>query len=355
MGLVTSVIAALSALAPIAVFWHDIIPTAKTAVRMQNIYDSVSRKVYFGKGTASVIDFNFSMLKTKLKAILSRTIDAAKPIKNVMSNVTQGMKLTRKHLEQQKNEIQQLSVSMNQMQASTNEIAANTVTAAEDLDNTFTQCEEAQQGIYDTTDKIKHLAKEVETASASADSLTDSANSVGELMEDIQSIADQTNLLALNAAIEAARAGEHGRGFAVVASEVRKLAERSQKAAADISGLSTDTLEISGQAGRMLDELVPNIEQTAALVKEISIATQDQNESANRIAGSIRDLDALIRSSSEAAGTAHETANDLSHQARELSMIIAQVDLGESETATLSPDETVGLEAPDDVPDQQAA
>ena len=125
--------------------------------------------------------------------------------------------------------------------------------------------------------------------------------SIAEKISIIEEIARQTNLLALNAAIEAARAGEHGKGFAVVASEVRKLAERSQNAAGEISSLSESTVGIAEHAGENLSKLVPDIQKTAELVQEISSASHEQNVSATEINDALQQLDAIIKQSIQSA------------------------------------------------------
>lgn len=182
------------------------------------------------------------------------------------------------------------------------------------------------------TDKI--AVKSAEDAREGGKAVADTVSAMKEIAEKItiiEEIARQTNLLALNAAIEAARAGEHGKGFAVVASEVRKLAERSQNAAAEISKLSSSSVAVAEKAGEMLVKIVPDIQKTAELVQEISAASSEQSTGAEQINQALRQLDTVIQQNASAAEEMASTSEELQSQSVQLQHAIAFFKIGGGE------------------------
>jgi methyl-accepting chemotaxis protein len=218
---------------------------------------------------------------------------------------------------------EQLSGTAQQISQGTTEQAS----AAEESTSSMEEMASSVQQNADNarqTDKIASMAAEGAKSGGEAVVRTVQAmKEVAEKINIIEEIARKTDLLALNAAVEAARAGEHGRGFAVVASEVRKLAERSQTAAAEISRLTGDGVKTAEGAGELLGKLVPEIRKTAELVREIAAASSEQSLGAAQVNKAIQQLDQVIQQNAAASEEMASTSEELASQAEVLQSAIA--------------------------------
>ncbi|MBY4590824.1 MULTISPECIES: methyl-accepting chemotaxis protein [Rhizobium] len=218
---------------------------------------------------------------------------------------------------------QQLSASSEQVSQGATEQAASAEEASASMEQMAANIKQNADNAAQTEKIARQSAKDAEMSGEAVTRAVDAMRTIAQKISIVQEIARQTDLLALNAAVEAARAGEHGKGFAVVASEVRKLAERSQSAAAEISSMSSDTVKAAADAGDMLGRLVPDIRKTAELVSEISAACREQDIGASQINEAIQQLDKVTQQNAGASEQMSATSEELASQAEELQTSIA--------------------------------
>ncbi len=233
----------------------------------------------------------------KLSAIITEVNTAAQALTTAAEQVAVTSQSLSQGASEQAGSVEETSASMEQMTAS---IAQNTDNAKVTDNMASKAAAEAAEGgaaVKETVTAMKQIAQKISI---------------------IDDIAYQTNLLALNAAIEAARAGEHGKGFAVVAAEVRKLAERSQVAAQEISTVASGSVELAEKAGMLLDQIVPSIRKTSDLVQEISAASQEQSTGVSQINSAITQLSQTTQQTAAASEELSATAEEMNGQAGQL-------------------------------------
>ncbi|MEO5340463.1 MAG: methyl-accepting chemotaxis protein [Magnetococcus sp. MYC-9] len=235
---------------------------------------------------------------------------------------------------------EQVSIGSNEISDAAQSLSQGATEQAASIEETSSSMEEMSSNISQNTDNAnttqdiaQRAAKDASEGGAAVNQAVQAMKEIASKIGIIEEIARQTNLLALNAAIEAARAGEHGKGFAVVAAEVRKLAERSQTAAGEISHLSASSVEVAEKAGGIINKLVPDIQKTAELIQEIAASSQEQNQGANQINQAIQQLDQVIQKNAGASEEMAATAEELSAQSETMAQSISFFNLGQQGSA----------------------
>ena len=238
----------------------------------------------------------------KLADIIGQTRDASNNLVAASDQLSATAQSLSQGASEQAASVQETSASMEEMSASIAQNNENAKVTGDIATRTASETLQGGKAVEETVSAMKQIARKIAI---------------------IDDIAYQTNLLALNAAIEAGRAGEHGMGFAVVAAEVRKLAERSQVAAEEISQLASGSVELAEQAGSLLGAIVPSIQKTSDLVQEISAASSEQNSGVGQINQAIGQISQAVQQSAAASEELASTSEEMNAQALELQSMMS--------------------------------
>ena len=259
-----------------------------------------------------LLAYNLQQMNNRLREIITYVATTSESLSGASIELSQSSQFVSQGASEQASSAEEVSAAIEEMVANIQQNKAN-------AKQTEIIALKAEKDILQGSSKV------IQTM----DAMREIANKISIIGD----IAFQTNILALNAAVEAARAGDHGRGFGVVASEVGKLADRSKLAAAEINQLTKTSTFDAEEAGKLMNNIVPDIQKTSLLIQEISAANFEQSAGADQINMAIQQLNMVTQQNAATSEELSTNAVELSAQAEQLKEIISFFKLSKSDSA----------------------
>ena len=287
---------------------------------------------------------NAETIRGAMSAIIDELDQSSGSLEVSASQLQEVIAITRKGVEQQLSETEQVASAINEMNSTMQEVVEQARLASESAEEADHDARNGRRVVSRTIDDIDSLSREMEQASTTVAGLQQRSEEIGSVLDVIKGISQQTNLLALNAAIEAARAGEQGRGFAVVADEVRALATRTQKATEEVEEMidqlqqgarqvfevmeqsrehAQKSAQQSAEAGSSLESITAAVNNINQMNAHIASASSQQLGMADEINHNIIKISEIAEYSAEGSKRIDEANGQLTHISSRLSSLVA--------------------------------
>ncbi len=278
---------------------------------------------YGNKDELGALAQNMNKMVQAYSSMINKILAAANNVVSTVDVLRSRAEKSADGAKNQSGQIDQIATAAEEMSQTITDIARNASVVSETSSDTMDIAERGKQVAEGAVDTVNRVHTSTVELAAMIGKLNNRVSEIGDIVTVIKDIADQTNLLALNAAIEAARAGEQGRGFAVVADEVRKLAERTIKATAEISekisavqkesdqttksmaeasGEVTKATEYIKQVGDSLNHIVGAVQKVRDQITQIAVAVDEQSAASEEVAKNIEQTSAITKEIEKMSG-----------------------------------------------------
>lgn len=293
---------------------------------------------------------SFNMMSEELGSLIREVQRAATQVGESTGGIVTSTEKMARGAEEQALQITTMGAAVQSMATAISQVAENADAAVKAGRRTSEAALKGGEAVTKAIDAMYRIRNTVQQTADRIKMLGESSQEIGDIVRLIETIATQTNLLALNAAIEAARAGDAGRGFGVVAEEVRRLADRSTKAANDIATLVqsiqsevteavaameqgvtevAEGVNLADEAGHALQEIVSVAQQSADLIQEISLSSRQQRTASEGVVQQMGGISEIAKQTASGSQQSATTAAELRELSERLRKSVARFRLSE--------------------------